>query len=163
MEAKSIQKIREEIIFDLKKSINYFFAEIKDRTFYLEQPKLIEHGDFSSNIALQITKELSLNPREIAKKIISNLECNEIIKKIEIAGPGFINFYLTDIVKQKTIENVFNEKESFGSNDVGKGKKIQIEYVSANPTGPIHIGHGRGAALGGTLSNILIASFFDHH
>ena len=158
-----IQNIREEIIISIKMSVEDFFDDLSPNQIFLEKPKLSEHGDFSSNIALQLSKKIRLNPREIASKIIKKIKKSELIRKVEIAGPGFINFYLTDSVKKNTLHNIFYQKELYGCIKTGNGRKIHLEYVSANPTGPIHVGHGRGAALGKTLSNLLEFSGYEVH
>ncbi len=118
-------------------------------------------GDFSSNIAMKLASKFNYKPKEFAKEIIKNIEKNESILKIEIAGPGFINFFTSDISKYSVIENIFKEKESFGKNNVGKDLKILVEFVSANPTGPLHVGHGRGAAFGDCISNLLIENGYE--
>jgi len=112
-------------------------------------------GDFSSNIAMKLASKLNYKPIELAKEIIKNIKKDESILKIEIAGPGFINFFTSDISKYSVIENIFKEKEDYGKNNLGKGLKILVEFVSANPTGPLHVGHGRGAAFGDCISNLL--------
>ena len=118
------------------------------------EPKTLEFGDWTSNICMKLAAKSDDNPREIAKRLIKNLTKEEWIKKIEIAGAGFLNFYLSSKQKFSFIEQCLEQKDPFLIN--GKVKqKILIEYVSSNPTGPIHIGHGRGAALGSALSNLL--------
>ena len=112
-------------------------------------------GDFSSNVSMKLAHLYDLKPGDLAKKIIEEIEENEKILKIEIAGPGFINFFVSKDTQFKIIEKILKDKTSFGKNKEGNNKKILIEFVSANPTGPLHVGHGRGAAFGDCLSNIL--------
>ena len=120
----------------------------------IEIPAYKEHGDYSSNIALKLTKNLNKSPKDIAEIIKNNISY-EIIDKIEIAGPGFINFYLKKDYLFENIKKVLNEKENYGKSNIGNNKKVNIEFVSVNPTGIIHLGHARGACYGDSLSNIL--------
>jgi arginyl-tRNA synthetase len=127
----------------------------------LERPKLAEHGDFSSNLAMQLAKPLRQNPRAIAEALIAALPKSEYIAKVEIAGAGFINFFLKAASQQTVIGEILNAGEQFGRNDSGKHVKVQVEFVSANPTGPLHVGHGRGAAVGDCLARLLEATGWD--
>lgn len=129
----------------------------------LTRPKDNSHGDFTTNIAMILSKSLSLKPRELAEKIIAHLPVSPVIQKVEIAGPGFINFFLVNQSEHASIEQAITLKEKFGCATIGKNKKIHIEYVSANPTGPLHVGHGRGAAFGACVSNVLQAMGYDVH
>ena len=104
-------------------------------------------GDFSSNISMKSSHLYNKKPRALAAEIISGIEENKNISKIEIAGPGFINFFVTKNTKFEIIEKILNEKNNFGKNKIGKNLKVLIEFVSANPTGPLHVGHGRGCLL----------------
>ncbi|MCH7963102.1 MAG: arginine--tRNA ligase [Bacteroidetes bacterium] len=131
---------------------------LSDVELMFEIPKTISHGDFSCNVAMMLTKKLKKNPRQIAEEIISNLKYDEdIIQKIEIAGPGFINFFFTPSFMAKVIENILTQKENYGRTDKYKGKKANVEFVSANPTGPLTVGHGRNAVIGDTVANMLEA------
>ena len=122
-----------------------------------EIPKNENHGDYSSNIALTFAPQLKQSPRDIAKKILDSLDDPlSVLKKVSIAGPGFINFSLQESFWHGQLKTIHRLGNSFGNINLGSGQKIQIEFVSANPTGPLHIGHGRGAAIGDALSNILI-------
>ena len=127
----------------------------------LERPKSAEHGDFSSNLAMQLAKPLRQNPRAIAEALIAALPKSEYIAKVEIAGAGFINFFLNEQSQQTIIGGVLNAGDAFGRNDSGKYSKVQVEFVSANPTGPLHVGHGRGAAVGDCLARLLDANGWD--
>lgn len=127
----------------------------------LERPKSAEHGDFASNIAMQLAKPLKQNPRAIAQSIIDSLPANDVISKVEIAGAGFINFFLSADSKQGIVKEIFTAGETFGRNTAGQQQKVQVEFVSANPTGPLHVGHGRGAAVGDCLCRLLDANGWD--
>ncbi len=127
-----------------------------------EIPKIAEHGDLSTNIAMRLAKILKNSPRNIAEDIISNLEYNtELIENINIAGPGFINIKFNDKYYINGLENLVEKQENIGKSDIGAGKKVNVEYVSCNPTGLLHLGHGRNAALGDTISNLLDWLGFD--
>jgi arginyl-tRNA synthetase len=127
----------------------------------LERPKSAEHGDFASNIAMQLAKPLKQNPRAIAQTIIDGLPANSVISKVEIAGAGFINFFLSAQSKQDVVKSIFQAGDTFGRNTSGQQEKVQVEFVSANPTGPLHVGHGRGAAVGDCLCRLLDANGWD--
>lgn len=127
----------------------------------LERPKSAEHGDFATNIAMQLAKPLKQNPRAIAQSIIDSLPANNVISKVEIAGAGFINFFLSADSKQGIVKDIFTAGEAFGRNTAGQQQKVQVEFVSANPTGPLHVGHGRGAAVGDCLCRLLDANGWD--
>ena len=127
----------------------------------LERPKSAEHGDFSSNLAMMLAKPLRQNPRAVAESLIAALPKSEYIAKVEIAGAGFINFFLNAASQQTIIGEILNAGDTFGRNDFGKKVKVQVEFVSANPTGPLHVGHGRGAAVGDCLARLLDANGWD--
>ncbi len=121
----------------------------------LERSKNNAHGDLACNLALMLAKQAKMPPRALAERIIESLPDNELIEKIEIAGPGFMNIFLNKSVATAVINQILQEKDQFGRNDAGRGEKTQVEFVSANPTGPLHIGHGRGAAVGDSLCRLL--------
>jgi arginyl-tRNA synthetase len=127
----------------------------------LERPKSAEHGDFSSNLAMQLAKPLRQNPRAIAEALIKALPQSEYIAKVEIAGAGFINFFLNAASQQTVITEILGAGNNFGRNNLGNNVKVQVEFVSANPTGPLHVGHGRGAAVGDCLARLLAANGWD--
>lgn len=147
----------------MKKYLYKIFKDAGQRLDYLKNknpifsvPSQKEHGDYSTNVALTLTKELKKNPRQIAQEIIDNFEYDEnIISKIEQAGPGFINFFFTNNYAIQIVKNILDEKEDFGKSERYKGKKANVEFVSANPTGPLTVGHGRNAVVGDTVSNLL--------
>ncbi|PXF32111.1 arginine--tRNA ligase [Pokkaliibacter plantistimulans] len=119
------------------------------------------HGDFASNIAMVLSKQARRNPRELAQAIIAALPADAAITKVEIAGPGFINFFVSSASTAEVIPSIIAAGSAFGLSQLGKGEKVQVEFVSANPTGPLHVGHGRGAAYGATLSNLMAAVGYD--
>lgn len=146
------QRIK-EIIFC---ALNDLDIEFNLLDIMVEVPKNRENGDFSSNIAMQLTKVLKDNPRNIAEKIVDKIKENtKEIEKVEIAGPGFINIYLNDEYVFSGIENVLKADKDYGKLNIGNNKKIDIEFVSANPTGILHLGTARGAAYGANLANIM--------
>ncbi len=129
---------------------------LKDITISFDVPKSTDHGDLSSNAAMLLTKVLKKNPRVIAQEIIDSLNLDSsVITKTEIAGPGFINFFFTLEYTSKIIKEILDKKENFGKSDKYKGKKANVEFVSANPTGPLTVGHGRNAVVGDTVANLL--------
>ena len=127
----------------------------------LERPKSAAHGDFSCNLAMMLAKPLRQNPRVIAEQLINAIPQNNQIAKIEVAGAGFINFYLAADAKHAVVKAILEAGDQYGQNQTGKGEKVQVEFVSANPTGPLHVGHGRGAAVGDCLSRLLAANGWD--
>ncbi|SFO14530.1 arginyl-tRNA synthetase [Nitrosospira briensis] len=122
------------------------------------RPRQASHGDYACNLAMQLAKPLRRNPREIAALFVNALSASPYLEKIEIAGAGFINLFLKTSAKQQFPRHVLEHGELFGHVNIGAGKKIQVEFVSANPTGPLHVGHGRGAAFGASLANVLAAA-----
>ena len=121
----------------------------------IDHTKDNSHGDYATNIALMLSKQAKMSPVELAKIIIDQFEQKSFIKKIEIAGPGFINFFMSQETSSSIVNEIINQAALYGSSEIGQGKKVLLEYVSANPTGPLHVGHGRGAAYGATVSNLL--------
>jgi arginyl-tRNA synthetase len=121
----------------------------------VESPKNPEFGDFATNISFLLTKLLKKNPRDIAAILIKYLEKEKIIKKVEVAGCGFINFWIAPSRLHDILEEIELNQERYGSSNIGQGQKTIVEFLSANPTGPLHVGHGRGAAIGDIIGNIL--------
>lgn len=121
----------------------------------IERTRDAKHGDYASNIAMSLAKNLKMNPRELATEIINHIQPDEEIEKIEIAGPGFINFYLTRMALQNVVKEVLLADGIYGHSTIGQNKSVILEFVSANPTGPLHVGHGRHAAYGATVANLL--------
>jgi len=121
----------------------------------IDHTKDNSHGDYATNIALMLSKQANMNPVDLAKIIVSQLEEIDYINKIEIAGPGFINFFMSEESSSSVVKEIIDQGALYGKSKIGQGKKVLLEYVSANPTGPLHVGHGRGAAYGATISNLL--------
>ncbi len=127
----------------------------------LEIPKKPDHGDFSTNLAMTLAKAERKAPRKIAEALVAALEDNPLCDKIEIAGPGFINFRLAATCWYEVLDQIMEQGGEFGRSQIGAGTKIQVEFVSANPTGPLHIGHGRGAVVGDAVAAVLQAAGFE--
>ena len=124
----------------------------------IERPKLAAHGDYACNLAMQLAKPLRKSPRDIAQALIAALPESDVIEKLEIAGAGFINVFITTSAKQHVVHGVLQAGAGYGHIHLGAGRKVGVEFVSANPTGPLHVGHGRGAAVGDCLCNVLHAA-----
>jgi len=148
-----MKKYLSEKVGDALKALSY--DGLAKLTF--EKPKMEAHGDITTNIAMLLAKAAKKNPRTIAQEIISKLNVeSKYVSKVEIAGPGFINFHFTEEFFTAQIDSILQNPELFGKTNIGGGKKTQVEYVSANPTGPLSVGHGRQAAIGDTIANLLI-------
>src|SRR3989338_10168953 len=117
----------------------------------IERPKQASHGDYACSLAMQLAKPLRKSPRDIAQALIAALPESGVIGKVEIAGAGFINVFITTAAKQDVVHDVLQAGAGYGHVHAGGGRKVGVEFVSANPTGPLHVGHGRGAAGGGCL------------
>lgn len=157
-----INQVKETLIEEIKASI--IKSELVETVpeIKIETPKDPANGDYSSNIAMVLTKLARKNPREIANQIVENLDTNKAnVKKVDIAGPGFINFYLDQQYLTEIIKTALTKGETFGQTEERKNESIIVEYVSANPTGDLHIGHARNAAVGDTLSNVLSSAGYD--
>ena len=129
----------------------------------IDRARDAQHGDFASNLALVLAKPAQLNPRELALKIIAALPQDEAVTKVEIAGPGFINFFINPDSQYQIVSQIHAQGNAYGLSKVGADKKVQVEFVSANPTGPLHVGHGRGAAYGSVVADLLEAVGFNVH
>ena len=127
-------------------------------TVLIERPKQVSHGDYACNLAMQLAKPLRKSPRDIANALIAALPKSDVIDKVEIAGAGFINVFITTAAKQDVVHGVLQAGAGYGHVHAGGGRKVGVEFVSANPTGPLHVGHGRGAAVGDCLCNVLHAA-----
>ncbi|MEN8108769.1 MAG: arginine--tRNA ligase [Pseudomonadota bacterium] len=132
---------------------NVIIERTRDRT----------HGDFASNLAMTLAKPARARPRDIAEKLVAAISTDGHIEKIEIAGPGFINFFLGPAAYHAVIGEILDAGDNFGRSELGAGKRIQVEFVSANPTGPLHVGHGRGAAYGAAVADLLAAVGYEVH
>jgi arginyl-tRNA synthetase len=131
----------------------------------LQRPKVAAHGDLACAVAMQLAKQLKRNPREVAQAIADNLKLNpqasRLIEAVEIAGPGFINLRVAPTAKQEVVHAALRERQCFGTSTAANGRKVMVEFVSANPTGPLHLGHARQAALGDALANLLATQGWD--
>ena len=129
----------------------------------IERTRDRAHGDYASNLALLLAKSARSKPRDIAEKLVAAIKAGDTVQKIEIAGPGFINFFLGDEAWHSVVDDILVQGDRYGCSDYGKGKRIQVEFVSANPTGPLHVGHGRGAAYGAAVADLLAAIGYNVH
>ena len=129
----------------------------------LERTRDRKHGDFASNLAMVLCKLARSKPRDLAEKLVAALPGSELVTKVDIAGPGFINFFLSPAAYHTTLTQVLEQGDRYGRSNLGQGKSIQVEFVSANPTGPLHVGHGRGAAYGATVADLLTATGHQVH
>jgi len=156
-------QINEILLDSIKKIIRQENFRIKDiPKIILLIPKNKSHGDLSTNIAMQLSRELQSKPIDIANLIVSNLDIQgTIIDKTKIAGPGFINFWLSENWLYRVLDKIREQGENYGKVNLGKGKRVQVEFVSDNPTGPLHVGHGKCAAVGDALSSILKAAEYE--
>ena len=126
----------------------------------IERVKDPVNGDFATNLAMLLAKPAKLNPRQLAEKIVAELASDAAITKVEIAGPGFINFFINPDTQFEIVKQIHDAGAEFGKSQIGAGKRVQVEFVSANPTGPLHVGHGRGAAYGSAVADLLEAAGF---
>jgi len=157
-------QLKNSIELSLKAAISQqILPEIDLPEIQIERTKDKAHGDFACNIAMMLAKSAKMNPRQIASTIVDNLPETDFITDVTIAGPGFINFTLSTDSSIQVVKDVLAKKAEFGLSQVGAGKSVQVEFVSANPTGPLHVGHGRGAAYGSVVSSLLTATGFKVH
>ena len=154
----NIKKELKHIIFDCLKKLG---VDYEEENIVVEIPRDKSNGDFSTNIAMQLVKILKASPDEIATKIVEELKTTSKIKDIKIAGPGFINIFISDEYIASLVSKVIEADSNYGRSDIGKGVKYNLEYVSANPTGILHLGTARGAAYGSNLANVLSFAGFD--
>src|ERR671912_1597414 len=126
--------------------------------FVVERPKDRTHGDFSTNAAMVLAKAARTNPRALAQALVAALPASDDIEKVEIAGPGFINFHLAPDAYARELREIVARGSAYGHNASGAGRTVGVEYVSANPTGPLHVGHGRAAAIGDCIARVLAAN-----
>ena len=129
----------------------------------IERTRDRSHGDFASNLAMTLAKPARAKPRDIALKLVNALAGDDHVEKVEIAGPGFINFFLGPGAYHAVVDEIIDRGESWGRGNTGAGKRVQVEFVSANPTGPLHVGHGRGAAYGAAVADLLAAVGYEVH
>jgi arginyl-tRNA synthetase len=153
-----VEKVKQQLKLEIAKAAvdSGLVSETDLPEVALEVPKDKTHGDYATNIAMQLARVAKKAPRQIAETIVEKIDCEKAyIEKIEIAGPGFINFYLDTHFLTELIPTILKEGSKYGQATVGEGKKVQIEFVSANPTGSLHLGHARGAAVGDVLIRVL--------
>jgi arginyl-tRNA synthetase len=129
----------------------------------IERTRDVRHGDFTTNLALRLAKPLGRKPRELAEALVAALPSSDLVTGVAIAGPGFINFTLSDSASRSQVAEILDRGLAYGCSELGAGRKVLLEYVSANPTGPLHVGHGRHAAYGATLANLLSATGHQVH
>ncbi|MEQ1546216.1 arginine--tRNA ligase [Methyloglobulus sp.] len=158
---KKLEAIIQQAIVTLKKE--GVIGEDINVNATLERTRDAQHGDFATNLAMMLAKPAKMNPRQLAEKLIAALPEDNAVTKVEIAGPGFINFFMDSSAQSDIIKLIHEQGADFGRSQVGTGKKIQVEFVSANPTGPLHVGHGRGAAYGSVIADLLEAVGFTVH
>ncbi|WP_133129435.1 arginine--tRNA ligase [Legionella yabuuchiae] len=155
----TVEEILANVVQDMKQSGNIrkdTLVEIK-----VERTKDKSHGDYASNLALVLAKPSGKSPRQLAELIVKSIPEHPFVERIEIAGPGFINFFMKATERAQIIATILSQGERFGQSTLGQGQNVILEYVSANPTGPLHVGHGRSAAFGATLANLLSAAGFN--
>lgn len=157
-----VEQLKEQLREQIQQAVMQAAIIAADESFevQLEKPKDGTKGDFSTNIAMQLTRIAKRNPREIAQEIVTNFVW-DAVERVEIAGPGFINFYLKNDTLTQVVRNIIDLDRSYGHSMIGKGKKVNIEFVSANPTGDLHLGHARGAAIGDSMARIMGAAGYD--
>ncbi len=129
----------------------------------IDHTKDPSHGDLATNLAMVLAKHAKISPRDLAARILLAIPENAIVEKTDIAGPGFINFFITQASNTQAVNDIFAAGRRYGYTDIGQGKRVQVEFVSANPTGPLHVGHGRGAAIGDALCRLLKATGWHVH
>ena len=154
--------VSNKIVIIIKSALkNVYNLENIDSLVMVEMPKLKDHGDFSSNIALRLAKVLKNSPINIANSLKGELENNDFIEKVEVVVPGFLNFFVKKDSLSEIINKIIDQGKDYGRNNFGKNEKVMVEYVSANPTGDLHLGHARGAAYGDSLTRVLKFSGYD--
>ena len=145
---QAVARLKDEAVIPADQPVRVMVDNSRDKS----------HGDLASNLALTLAKPCGQPPRTLAEAIIQALPDSDLVEKIEIAGPGFINFYLAGASQAEVVKDILAAGARFGRNSGGAGQAVQVEFVSANPTGPLHVGHGRGAAVGDSLCRVLAAN-----
>ncbi|MCW8901519.1 MAG: arginine--tRNA ligase [Gammaproteobacteria bacterium] len=157
----ALKALLEQVVINLKK--DGVLADDVNPKIVIEHTRDPSHGDFASNLAMMLAKAAGQKPRDLAEKIVAALPENNDIDKVDIAGPGFINFFMNANTLTSVIPAILDAGEVYGHSTIGNGKRVQVEFVSANPTGPLHVGHGRGAAYGAAVADLLAAAGFQVH
>ncbi|MFZ0790467.1 MAG: arginine--tRNA ligase, partial [Chromatiaceae bacterium] len=129
----------------------------------VERTKDSAHGDFATNLALTLAKPAGVRPRDLAQRLVDAIPDSPLVARVEIAGPGFINFFLSDAAYRTLIPEILTSGYGYGRSRLGADRRVQVEFVSANPTGPLHVGHGRGAAYGAVVADLLAAVGYEVH
>ncbi len=164
MSFNPVREIEEELIEVLEKARDRVLADDLDGEelppIEVEVPREDEHGDYASNLALSLGGKLEKNPRQLAEEISAEID-SELVERVEVAGPGFINFWLDESWLYGTARHITELGEDYGRTDYGRGERVQVEFVSVNPTGPLHVGHSRGAVVGDTLASIMDRAGFE--
>lgn len=150
---QQIQQILTQVVVQLK--ADGVVPEEMQPRIVVENTRDKSHGDFATNLAMMLSKSAGMPPRALAEKMVALIPLEGVVEKVEIAGPGFINFFVQEGAKFAVVPQILSQKSDFGRCNVGEGRSVLVEFVSANPTGPLHVGHGRGAAYGDSLSNLL--------
>jgi arginyl-tRNA synthetase len=161
MAAHAFPELRAHVAGLLEEALAFVAPGVQGAAIVIERPKQALHGDYSCNSALQLAKTMKRSPRDIAAALIAALPASPYVAKAEIAGAGFINVFLKPEVKRAVLPHILALGDEYGRSHAGQRKKVQVEFVSANPTGPLHVGHGRGAAFGASLANVLAATGFE--
>lgn len=156
-----IQQLIQQAVLSLQQSGTWQIDTLP--AIQIERTRNKEHGDYACNIALLLAKPLQMKPREVAEALVPHLKSNDLISRVEIAGPGFINFFMQASARQAVVQQILAEGEAYGCSTIGADQKVHIEFVSANPTGPLHVGHGRGAAYGAAVADLLEVAGFSVH
>ncbi len=151
--SEAMHSLKSEGVLPKEQSIDINLERTRDR----------KHGDFASNLAMVLGKTARCKPRDLAERLVAALPHSEHLTRVEIAGPGFINFYLSPTAYHANLTQILDSGEHYGRSDLGQGRSVQVEFVSANPTGPLHVGHGRGAAYGATVADLLDAVGYRVH
>ena len=147
--------LKQNLELVIKDAVRSVVPDHADTPIGLDRPKRASHGDYASNIALALASRAQRNPRELAQALVAALPASKLIDRAEIAGAGFINLFVTAAARQAIVARVLSERDAFGSTLAHAGERVMVEFVSANPTGPLHVGHGRQAALGDAIASLL--------
>ncbi len=151
----AVNDLKQDLERALKDAVRSVVPDCADTTVVVERPKQATHGDYASNVALALAKRAQRNPRELAQALVAALPPSQLIARAEIAGAGFINLFVTPQARQAIVARVLKERDTFGRSQAHAGERVMVEFVSANPTGPLHVGHGRQAALGDAIASLL--------
>src|SRR3990167_4727766 len=147
--------LKNEIKKDIAEVVESLGLELEEHEIEVTRTADAKFGDFTTNVALKVSHDTKQSPMEFAKVLTDSLQKQPYLKKLEVVKPGFVNFFIKDEIWQKEVENVLKQGGKYGSNSLGKGKKARVEFVSANPTGPLHFGNARGGPIGDSLASVL--------